>query len=133
MKERHAVGWFEIYVEDLQRAKEFYEKVFDTKLENQSMGSAGEFALFPHANKDLPGAAGALFKDNSGKNKPSNKGTMVYFTAMSGDIKNELERVEKAGGKIIQDKTKIPGGDWGFMGIIEDTEGNHVAVHSTQG
>ena len=30
----NVVGWFEIYVQDMPRAKAFYEAVFQVKLEN---------------------------------------------------------------------------------------------------
>lgn len=56
-------------------------------------------------------------------------GTLVYFTAFSGDLNNELGRVEKAGGKVLQEKTLIAEG-YGQMALILDTEGNRIALHS---
>ncbi len=32
-KKLNSVGWFEIYVEDMDRAKKFYEAMLDLKLE----------------------------------------------------------------------------------------------------
>jgi predicted enzyme related to lactoylglutathione lyase len=61
--------------------------------------------------------------------KPSTEGTLVYFTAHSGDLSNELGRVEEAGGKVIQDKTLISE-DVGYMALFLDTEGNRIALHS---
>jgi hypothetical protein len=40
-----------------------------------------------------------------------------------------LDRIESAGGKIYQPKTKISD-EHGFMGVFIDTEGNRVALHS---
>jgi predicted enzyme related to lactoylglutathione lyase len=56
-------------------------------------------------------------------------GTLVYFTAHSGDLDNELGRVENAGGKVFQPKTLISD-DVGYMAVIGDTEGNRIALHS---
>ena len=61
--------------------------------------------------------------------KTSADGVLVYLTANSGDLANELTRVEDAGGKILQDKTQISE-EHGFMAILIDSEGNRVALHS---
>jgi predicted enzyme related to lactoylglutathione lyase len=53
----------------------------------------------------------------------------VYFTAFSGDLSEELSRVEGAGGKVLRDKTLITE-EIGYMGIFCDTEGNRIAIHS---
>ncbi|MGC1206073.1 MAG: VOC family protein, partial [Flavobacteriaceae bacterium] len=58
---------------------------------------------------------------------PSHAGTLVYF--MSEDVQNELNRIEAAGGKVLQPKTEISP-EHGFMGVFEDTEGNRIALHS---
>ncbi|CAL1519467.1 hypothetical protein MMC2321_03216 [Chitinophaga sp. MM2321] len=51
---------------------------------------------------------------------------MVYFS--SEEINAELGRVEAAGSKIIRPKPGI--GDFGFMALIEDTEGNMIGLYS---
>jgi predicted enzyme related to lactoylglutathione lyase len=43
--------------------------------------------------------------------------------------KNELARVEDAGGKILVPKKQISE-DVGYMAVFIDTEGNRVALHS---
>jgi predicted enzyme related to lactoylglutathione lyase len=60
---------------------------------------------------------------------PSTDGTLVYFTAHSGDLANELGRVEAAGGKVLLPKRLITE-DIGYMGLFLDTEGNKLALHS---
>lgn len=60
---------------------------------------------------------------------PSKDGVVIYFTAWSGDAAIELSRVEAAGGKVLQEK-KMISPEHGFMGLILDTEGNRIAVHS---
>lgn len=122
--ERNVVGWFEIPVTDMDRAMKFYETVFEFKLELHDLDEL-VMAWFPWLEgKD--GSPGSLVKHPM--YKPSKEGTIVYFTAHSGDCANELERVEAAGGKVLQQKKPI--GEYGFMGLIEDTEGNVIAIHS---
>jgi uncharacterized protein len=122
----NAVGWFEIPVNDMQRAMGFYEKVLDLKMERNQMGPL-DMAWFPWT-EDGMGAPGALVRHQE-YYIPSVDGVLIYLTAHSGDLDNELARVEPAGGKVIQLKTKISD-DYGFMALILDTEGNRVALHS---
>jgi hypothetical protein len=122
--QRNPVGWFEIPVNDMDRAVRFYETVFGFKLELHKMGPV-DMAWFPML-QDKEGAAGTLAKGEG--YKPSYEGTLVYFTAHSGDLSNELSKVESAGGKVLA--TKFPIGEHGFVGLAEDTEGNRIAIHS---
>lgn len=125
MKE-NVVGWFEIPVSDMDRAAKFYEAVFDINLSRHIFGNF-EMAWFPEAESQI-GSAGSLVK--SDKNyKPSTEGVLIYFTAQSGDLENELGKVEKAGGKVLMSKTPVSE-EYGFMALILDTEGNRIALHS---
>lgn len=122
----NVVGWFEIPVTNMERAIEFYETVFGYKLNRQQMGPL-DMAWFPSVDQSI-GSGGSLVMHQDFYH-PSEKGTMVYLTAFSGDLNNELSRVEKAGGKIIVTKTQITP-EIGFMGVMVDSEGNRVAIHS---
>ena len=122
----NVVGWFEVPVSDMERAIKFYEKVFDFKLDRNTMGPL-DMAWFPWITDGL-GSGGSLVHFPAAY-KPSTDGTLVYFTAHSGDLANELSRVEDAGGKILQGKTQISA-EHGFMALILDTEGNRIALHS---
>jgi predicted enzyme related to lactoylglutathione lyase len=117
------VSWFEIPVNDMNRAKQFYETVFEIEIKVQDFGDT-LMGWFPDSD-GIFGATGSLVKQES--YVPSEKGTLVYF--MSKDVQIELDRVEAAGGKIFQAKTKISD-DHGCMGVFTDSEGNRVAVHS---
>ena len=120
--EHNPVGWFEIYVQDMDRARTFYETVFETKLEK--LGSPGiEMWTFPMAT-DRSGCAGALVKApgiESGGNS-----VMVYFSC--ADCAVEAGRVAKAGGKVRREKASI--GEYGFMALALDSEGNLIGLHS---
>ena len=122
----NVVGWFEIPVTDMERAIKFYETVFAFKLSRQQMGSA-DMAWFPMVEEGR-GTPGSLIY-LPGAYTPSPEGTLVYFTAFSGDLSEELSRVEGAGGKVLQEKTLITE-EIGYMGIFLDTEGNRIAIHS---
>jgi len=124
---RNVVGWFEVPVNDMERAIAFYEKVFDFKLSRNQIGPL-DMAWFPWLEEEGPGSGGSLVKHEDFYT-PSSNGTLIYFTAHSGDLENELARVEAAGGKVLQEKTNIAE-DIGFMALIMDTEGNRIALHS---
>lgn len=124
----NAIGWVEVPVNDMERAIAFYEKVFDFTIERHQMGPL-DMGWFPWVENGL-GSGGSLVKAE-GHYAPSTGGVLIYFTAHSGDLANELSRVESAGGKVVQPKTKISD-EHGFMAVIIDTEGNRVALHSRQ-
>lgn len=117
------VVWFEIPVSDMNRAKKFYETVFNIEINVVDFGGL-LMGWFPDRG-EVNGARGTLIKQES--YIPSQEGTLVYFA--SENVQNELDRVEKAGGKIYQPKTQISP-EHGFMGVFIDTEGNRVALHS---
>lgn len=118
--------WFEISVSDMDRAIKFYETVFGIKLSRNQMGPL-DMAWFPWNDKGKGSAGSLVF--NKEFYKPSADGTLVYFSSQKGDLNDELSRVEKAGGKVIQPRTLIAE-DIGYMAIFLDTEGNRIALHS---
>lgn len=122
----NVVGWFEIPVTDMERAVRFYEAVFELKLTRQKMG-AEDMAFFPWVENSV-GSGGSLVH-HPDHYKPSADGTLIYFTAFSGDVSVELSRVEAAGGKIILPK-KLIAPEVGYMALFLDTEGNRIALHS---
>lgn len=122
--------WFEIYVNDLNRAIQFYETVFGMKMTDMPMPETGDpmpkMKFFPAPeNMDAGGAPGALVEMSG---MPGGGGsTIVYFG--SADCAVEAARVEAAGGKLMQEKMLI--GDYGFIAMAQDTEGNMIGIHST--
>jgi len=122
------VGWFEIPVVNMQRAKKFYEKVFDIKVQVQDFEGT-KMGWFPFSeDPEAKGAPGSLVQ-NEKYYKPSSNGTLVYFS--SPDITFELSKVEEAGGVILQEKTMIKE-DIGYMALFLDSEGNRIALHSKE-
>lgn len=132
------VVWFEIYVENMARAKAFYEAMLEVKLEVMpppTAEMAGETSMemwcFPmemdaDAAMTTPGASGMLVKAEG--YGPGGGGTMVYFGCE--DCAVTAARAAKNGGQIVTEKVSL--GEHGFMAMVNDTEGNVIGLHSMQ-
>lgn len=124
----NTVGWFEIYVQDIEKAKKFYSEVFQVELTDmQDPADDGEgmkMAAFPMYEEEVYGAPGALVQMEGVPSGGS--GTIVYFS--SADCSVEEGRVEAAGGKIHKSKMSI--GEYGFMSLCWDPDGNMFGIHS---
>ena len=120
----NTLNWFEISVNDITRAKKFYETIFSITMEEMDMMGM-KMAMFPY---DPMGGklSGALVQ--SDMHKPSADGVKIYFNG-NPDLDVALSKVEAAGGKITMPKGKISD-EIGYMGFFMDTEGNAVALHS---
>ncbi|MBU0594280.1 MAG: VOC family protein [Gammaproteobacteria bacterium] len=115
------VVWFEIYVQDMDRARKFYETVLQLKLEKMDSPEV-EMWSFP-AEMDRWGAGGSLVKMDgvpSGGNS-----VLIYFSCE--DCKAGESRAENAGGRIKQKKMSI--GEYGYISLVFDTEGNIFGLH----
>jgi uncharacterized protein len=127
MTPKNPVGWFEIYVQDMPRARKFYEAVLQTKLELLPTPHMPEVEMwsFPMTPSES-GAPGALVKMQgvpSGGNS-----TLVYFNC--ADCAVEAGRVAAAGGRVERPKMAI--GQYGHIALVKDTEGNMMGLHSMQ-
>jgi uncharacterized protein len=124
MDRLNAVGWFDLYVNDMDRAAAFYETVLSHRLELIE-DPTGETVIrsFP-ANMTAYGAAGALVKSPHGR--PGTGGTMIYFSV--NDCAKEQARVISAGGKLLRPKFSI--GQFGWVALCMDTEGNMFGLNS---
>ena len=116
------VGWFELYVQDMPRAKAFYETVFGVVLEFLP-GTEYEMWSFP-MDMERYGSPGALIKMEGCPSGPG--GTLVYFSCE--DCATESARAVEAGGTIFKEKFSI--GPYGFIALVQDSEGNLIGLHS---
>ena len=119
------VQWFEIAVADMNRARQFYEAVFEVSLTNMPSPGVPEYWTFPMKD-DLVGAGGALTKMEG--MSPGAGGTLIYFHC--DDCATEQARVEPAGGKVLQPKMAVA--NYGFIAIVMDSEGNTIGLYSKQ-
>lgn len=122
---RNPVGWFEIYVQDMERAKSFYQKTLNVTLQHLP-GPEGipiELWAFP-MDMDIPGCTGALVKmpdkDSGGG------GVLIYFSCE--DCAVETARAATNGGRIHKEKFSI--GEYGFCSLVSDPDGNMIGLHS---
>ena len=120
---KNPIRWFEIYVDNMDRAKSFYENVFKVTLTKMSDAPVTEMWGFPSDPAGW-GCSGSLVKMQG--LKPSGVSTIVYFA--SEDCQIEELRVVKYGGKV--DKPKFSIGQYGFISLVIDTEGNVIGLHS---
>jgi len=119
---RNPVGWFEIYVQNLKRARSFYEKTFQVKL--QPLPSPIIKMLAFSGGPESYGCPGALVR-MPGK-ESGGGGTLVYFSC--ADCAPVAARAVKAGGTIFKKKFSI--GQYGFIALVFDTESNLIGLHS---
>jgi uncharacterized protein len=115
------INWCEIYVQDMDRAKQFYESVFEVTLEKLESPADTDIDMwaFP-MSMEAVGASGALVKMDGVKS-----GTIPYFHC--DEVAVESERVVEAGGQIHKPKWLI--GQYGFIALVLDTEGNTIGLH----
>lgn len=127
-KHTNVLTWFEIPVHDLDRAQKFYETILDIQMIRRGDG-ANEGVFFPFDPDVVQATSGRVtgVLAKSEANSPSGKGTVVYINA-SPSIQAVLDRVEPAGGKIVEPKELF--GPVGFIAVILDSEGNKIGLHS---
>lgn len=122
---KNPIGWFEIYVDDMSRAKAFYQNVLGVEFQSMSDPTDDNVIMegFP-SNMEQYGSSGALVK-MQGFSAGGNS-TLVYFAC--DDCADEESRVAAAGGKVQKSKFSI--GEYGFCALAVDTEGNMFGLHS---
>lgn len=113
--------WFEIPATDLERARKFYETIFQMEIEILDLGGF-QMGIFPHA-----GVGAALCRHESYQPSATH-GPLIYLEA-NPDLNEVLGRVVAAGGRILRPKSEISP-EFGFMALFLDSEGNRLALHS---
>ena len=128
-KTNNVVTWFEIPVTDIDRAKKFYETILDIKMVKRTDGN-DEAVFFPFDPNIIQATSGRVtgVLSKTTENIPSGNGTVVYLNASPG-IQLVIDKVERAGGKVVVPKMQIPAG---LIALIIDSEGNKVGLHAEQ-
>jgi uncharacterized protein len=120
--QKNALNWFEIPVNDFERAKKFYSLILDYDMQSYQMAE-NELGFFPMEN----GMVGGAIVKGYGYT-PSKTGSLIYLNA-GEDLTSALLRIEPSGGKVLQNKTLISA-EIGYYALFIDCEGNKVALHS---
>ena len=119
----NAINWFEIPAANFKRAVAFYEQILAAKLPVEESFPGMKMAMFPY---ERPGVGGCVIEFD--KFLPSADGVRIYLNG-NEDLAPILARVEAAGGKVVMPKTLIRD-DIGYIGMLSDSEGNVVGLHS---
>ena len=123
MNAKNALSWFEIPVQDIDRAAAFYGAILGKKLTIVDINN-GRVGLLP----DNGGVGGSLVENAQFGYKPSQEGVLIYLDG-GDDLSHTLNRVESAGGQVVLPKTPL--GNYGFAAYFIDTEGNKIGLRST--
>ncbi len=126
MKEqKHAINWFEIPATDINRAKVFYESIFNVELAFMDLGDDFKMAVFPG---DMESVSGALIYNPNFYHPSESQGPLLYLNA-NPNLQDVQDRIELAGGRVTIPKRQISP-DHGYMAVFLDSEGNRIALHS---
>ena len=120
----NSITWFEVPVTDFERAKKFYSTIYDYEMPETMVGPV-RMGFFLY-EQQLGRVGGAICFGQG--YVPSLQGTLVYLNGGS-DLNVVLNRVGKAGGKVLLPKTLIAP-EHGYFARFLDTEGNLIALHS---
>jgi len=115
----NCVVWVDIPVADLDRAVAFYAAVLDNKVATETFDDV-RFAVLDH--EDGNGGCLVIQPDNI-----SSTGALVYLNA-DGRIRDAVQKALQHGGTVVEDVHPI--GPHGFRAVLNDTEGNRIALHS---
>ena len=122
----NAIAWFAIPVADLERARAFYCAMLGLDGMADMETPNGTCALFPCSEDGVGGSLNPFM----GFKPTADSGVTIWIKA-GEDLQDALDRVPVAGGKILQEKTRISD-EHGFMAMILDTEGNRIGLHSAR-
>ena len=127
--QHNPIGWVEIPVTDLDRAEKFYGDFFtDFTFERQPEKNGWTMSWFMPMEMEKYGAAATLMKGEG--YVPSHEGPMIYFPAPTGSLDEALKRAQEQEIQILCPKVDI--GEHGFFAVLQDSEGNRIAIHSMQ-
>jgi uncharacterized protein len=118
--------WFELPVNDLNRATSFYESVFATKMATDERFPG--IAMFPRRHETAATGALAVTHDAKIEGRPSTDGAVVYLNC-DGEMDAVLKRAKAAGGELLQEVAQLPGG-LGWIAQFRDLDGNRVGLHA---
>ncbi len=123
MTMENLINWFEIPASDFSRAVSFYKGILGLEIKETELFGT-KMGFFP---TDGTNVSGAIVHGED--YNPSADGVIAYLNG-GNDLQNVLDKVENNNGKVIVPKTQISP-EMGYFGMFIDTEGNKMAIHST--
>ncbi len=104
---------FDLPADNPQRAKKFYEELFNWKLD-----LAPEMEYYLVETKGLDGGQGV----GGGMTKRQSPEQQITNYIGVDSVDRYMARVEELGGKVVMPKQTVPG--WGYLAVCMDTENN---------
>jgi predicted enzyme related to lactoylglutathione lyase len=117
------VTHFEIPVDDMNRAKDFYKKIFGWEINDIPEMEYSLVTTVPTDEKNMPKEIGAI---NGGMLKKDDTSTSPVIVIDVSSLDEYLKKIESAGGKVVLPKVEV--GDFGLYARITDTEGNIIGI-----
>jgi predicted enzyme related to lactoylglutathione lyase len=123
---------FEIPSDNLERTKKFYTDLFGWKIEKMPGTDQREYWTFATTTNNKGGSnnGGGEQRTLSGgmlERQMPQEPIMIYIGVDS--VTEYSNKVERLGGKVIKQKTEVPG--YGWFAICTDTENNGFALWET--
>lgn len=118
--------WFDIFVNDLERAMAFYRAVLGCAISKEN-DQGRTFAVFA----GLGGNSGRLIpvREAIVAQGVHAQGVLLYLN-VEGRLRDALAEVHRFGGEVLEDVR--PMGLHGFRAVVRDSEGNRIALHAPQ-
>lgn len=118
---------FEIQVDDIERAKAFYEAAFGWSFEDYGQFTGSPYWGVTTGPEGEPGINGGLLQRPTAA-PATGQGTNAYVCTMGvEDYDTTHERILDAGGQVALPKMALTGMAW--QGYYLDTEGNTFGIH----
>jgi predicted enzyme related to lactoylglutathione lyase len=115
---KHAIVHIEIPGKDPKKNSQFYRDLLGWEI---TIFEQLDYAMFNPGD----GPGGGFATDDGGLNKVGS--VLVYID--TDDIERDLKKAVELGGKIVHEKTEIPGQGW--FGAFTDPEGNTLALYTS--
>jgi predicted enzyme related to lactoylglutathione lyase len=107
----------ELNTTDPEKAKAFYSKLFDWKLEDMDMGPSGTYTMIRAGE----GPGGGML------NHPQPGAPSAWLTYVNvDDVTAATAKAKSLGAQVMKDKTEVPGMGW--FTIITDPTGAALAL-----
>jgi hypothetical protein len=112
----------ELHTNDLKRAREFYSKLFDWKLQDAPMPGGGTYTMIEVGT----GTGGGMMTSQA-------PGTPPHWMAYVGvdDVRAATKKAKDLGAKVVQDVMEV--GEYGTMSVITDPTGAAIAMWQPKG
>ena len=107
----------ELHTNDLARAKDFYSKLFDWKLQDAPMPGGGSYTLIQVGT----GTGGGMTVNQA-------PGVPPHWLAYVGvdDVRASTRKAKDLGAKVVVDVMEV--GEYGSMSVISDPTGATLAL-----